>query len=85
MQTKQDILAYLARRPRSRDTLEGIAEWWLLEQQIVRRTSEVREALAELVAEGWVVERGGRSARIRYSVNPDRLGEIASLAKQGAE
>lgn len=38
------------------DTLEGIAEWWLLDQWIEFETQNVSEALAKLVSEGLVVE-----------------------------
>jgi len=51
------ILAYLSEHPQAQDTLEGIVEWWLLEQQIKCRTVQVKEALAELVARGFVLAR----------------------------
>ena len=33
-QVAKDILAYLAEHPQAMDTLEGIAEWWLMRQHI---------------------------------------------------
>lgn len=65
-----DILAYLRQHDRSRDSLEGIAEWWLMENDIVRRMADVRNALQELVSAGLVekVEAGsGQQYRIRHS------------------
>jgi hypothetical protein len=59
-------LAYLARHPQAQDTLEGIVQWWLLEQRLYRTTSEVRTALEALVAKGQIVARQGRDGRIYY-------------------
>ncbi len=53
---EKDILAYLAKHPHARDTLDGIVQWWLLEQRIERTTAEVRAALAGLVARKLVKE-----------------------------
>ncbi len=46
-QITYDILGYLAEHPGAQDTLEGIIEWWLLEQEIKRQTGKVKEALTE--------------------------------------
>lgn len=83
-QITHDILAYLVEYPNSQDTLEGIVEWWLLKQEIERRTTEVREVLAELVAGKLILERKGRDARSHYRINRRRAREIAQLLKQWA-
>jgi len=77
-----DILAYLCDHPEAQDTLEGIVEWWLLEQKIKRRTAEVRAVLAELVARGLVLERCGGDSRIQYRINPDKYEEIRALLEE---
>ena len=79
------ILAYLAEHPKAQDTLEGIVEWWLLEQEIKRRTVMVQDALAELVAKGLVVERKGRDGRMHYRLNRQKRQEIAALLKQWSQ
>ncbi|HEY0078509.1 MAG TPA: hypothetical protein VGB73_07665 [Pyrinomonadaceae bacterium] len=84
-QTIQEILAYLAEHPDSQDTLEGIAEWWLLERRIVQRIGEVKEALDELVASDLLIERKGMDARSFYRVNPRKPDEIASLINRQTE
>ena len=43
-----EILKYLVRHPQAQDTVEGIVEWWLMEQRIVNASAEVKVALAEL-------------------------------------
>ena len=80
-QVVHEILMYLAEHPNAQDTLEGIVEWWLLEQEIKRWTAQVKEALAELVAKGLVLEHKGKDARIRYQVNPRRSKEIQVFLK----
>jgi hypothetical protein len=75
----QEVLAYLAEHPRAQDTLEGIVQWWLLEQEIQRRMAQVRAALAELVAQGLVLERQGKDGRTYYCVNRRRLAQIREL------
>jgi hypothetical protein len=82
-QIAREILAYLAERRGAQDTLEGIAEWWLWEQRVVNRTSEVREAVGELVGAQLLVERKGRDGRTHYRVNRRRAGQIRSLLGGG--
>jgi len=75
-QTSEEILAYLVEHPEAQDTVEGIVEWWLLEQGLKRRAAAVKEALAELVASRYVVERQGRDERTHYRVNRRKMKEI---------
>lgn len=76
-----EILAYLAEHQDSGDTLEGIVQWWLLERRIENQTAKVNEALAELVAKGWVLEYKGRDARTHYRINQTKHGEIQEILK----
>ncbi len=71
------ILAYLSTHRDSQDTVEGIAEWWLLEQRIRHVITEVKNALAELVAHGLVLERTARDGRVRYRLNPRKRKAVA--------
>jgi hypothetical protein len=77
----QELLGYLARHPDAQDTLEGILEWWLLEEKIRRRAFEVREALAELVRDGLLRERKGKDDRTHYRVNRRRYEELTATAE----
>lgn len=79
------ILAYLTKHPDAQDTLEGIVEWWLLEQKIERETEKVKEALAELIGKGLILERRDGDSRSFYKINLGKYGEIQALLKEGFE
>jgi hypothetical protein len=51
------IMDYLDIHPHAQDSLEGIVDWWLMEQRITEATSDVRGALRELVDSGLVLEQ----------------------------
>jgi hypothetical protein len=80
----REILAYLAEHPDAQDTVEGIVEWWLLEQKIKHHTAQVQEALAELVTKGLVLKHEGRDTRIHYRMNRYKAEEIRALLKRRA-
>lgn len=75
----RDVLTYLVNNPDAQDTLEGIAEWWLLERKIESRAAKVKEVLAELVAKGLILERRGSDSRLRYLINTDSKDKIRAL------
>lgn len=79
----RDILSYLLDNPQGQDTLEGIAEWWLMEREIRREVRRVRRALVLLIDDGLLVEKTGADGTVRYRLNPERLDEIRDRA-QGA-
>ena len=65
----REILAYLSAHPGAQDTIEGIIEWWLLEQDIKRSMPQVQAALAELITRGLIVEHHGTDGRVRYRLD----------------
>lgn len=82
-ETAQEILAYLAAHPEAQDTLEGIVQWWLLEQKIRRQTARVKEALAELVTQKLILERPGSDLRKHYRLNRRKMKTIRAILAQG--
>ena len=64
------------RHPEAEDTVEGIAEWWLLEQKIHNAVGDVEAALSELVAKAFLVARQCTDGRTYYRFNPDREPEV---------
>ena len=75
------ILSHLVEHPNAQDTLEGIVEWWLLEQEIKFQTEKVKEALGELVEKGLVLECKGNNSQTHYRINQSRDKEIKEFIK----
>jgi hypothetical protein len=46
------VLGYLEDHPTAMDTLDGIAEWWILRQQIDIEVRRISRVLESLVSEG---------------------------------
>jgi hypothetical protein len=73
------ILSYLRTHQNAQDTVEGIAEWWLLEQHVRYLRGQVKQALAELVAQRMVLERTGRDGRVHYRLHPRRIRAVSRV------
>jgi hypothetical protein len=73
------VLGYLDEHPTAMDTLDGIAEWWILRQQIQIEVRRVSAVLSSLVREGVLeeCEQGGvrfyrrRRAHGRHGAAPE--------------
>jgi len=82
---ERDILSYLAKHPDAGDTLEGIVQWWLLEQLIERQIAETKHELQELVTKGLVHKFHAGGGRIHYRVNFNKQAEIGRILSQYAK
>jgi hypothetical protein len=71
-----EVLAYLVRHPQAQDTMEGIAEWWLLEQRIRCTVANVENTLRDLVDRDFLVVRHCLEGRTYYGLNRDKEREI---------
>ena len=71
-----EILAYLVEHPDAQDTVEGITEWWLLEQRIRYAVAEVDGALNNLVADDLLLTRQCADGRTYFGLNRAREREI---------
>lgn len=69
-------MSYLLHNPDAQDTLEGIAQWWLLERCLEPRLVEIRQAVEDLTEQGLLVARGGHGQPQRFQIHRDRLAEI---------
>ena len=74
--TAKMILGYLSDNPEAEDTIEGIVEWWLLKEEVKRRTADVKNALVDLVERGLVLERQGSDQRRRYLLNSAKRRDV---------
>ncbi len=61
----QVILAYLAEHPQAMDSVEGIAHWWIMRQQVRVNATTVTRVLQGLTEQG-LVEEVGEGERRRY-------------------
>ena len=75
----RDVLAYLEAHQNAQDTLEGIVEWWLVEQSARNQTATIRTALAELVERKYLVRRKTTDAQVLYRLNRRKLKQIAAF------
>ena len=74
-----EILKYLVRHPQAQDTVEGIVEWWLMEQRIVNTSAEVKVALAELTELRFLEKCQGMDGRTSYRLNPRNERQIGEM------
>jgi hypothetical protein len=80
--TSHKILAYLLDNPHAQDTLKGIADWWLLQQDIKRNVAVIRKTIDGLIHKGFLVERLGTDKTKYYQVNRAKLPEISALIQK---
>lgn len=77
-----EILAYLSEHPRAQDTIDGIVQWWLLEREIRYKQNKVKEALAELILNGFILEKKRLGSGNYFCLNQDKSEEINVLLEQ---
>lgn len=64
------ILDYFRRHPQAKDTVEGIARWWVQDDPV-----EVRRVLEKLVNLNLVGKRANASFDLYYATNGNTSGE----------
>lgn len=77
----QDILSYLLEHTAAEDTIEGIVEWWLLEEKIKRRTKEVQKVLDELARDRLIIALKSKDSKTRYRLNKRNMNKIRAILK----
>lgn len=79
----REILEYYLANPRTADTLDGIAEWRLLEDLVHRRVEETDAALHWLVTRGYLRRViASMAAPPLYRLNADRVDDAAQLVRE---
>ncbi len=69
-QLAQSVLAYLTEHPRAMDSVEGIAQWWIMQQQIRVNITTLTRVLRGLVDRGLLEvfgDEGHRWYRLKAS------------------
>ena len=72
------VVQYLDENPEAMDTLDGIAEWWVMRQRIRTCVDTIARVVSQLVDEGLLEQLGPRERpRFRLSRSgagrPDRV------------
>jgi hypothetical protein len=67
------VLGYLAEHPDASDTLEGIAEWWIMRQQTRVEVTTLAKVLRRL-AESSLLEKIEEGGTPRYRLNVKERG-----------
>lgn len=65
----QAVLTYLRKFPEAQDTIGGIAEWWLPDQDVRTHPTILKGVLRELVARGFMLQHKGKDSQIHYRTN----------------
>jgi hypothetical protein len=79
----KQVLGYFVRNPEAADSLEGIARWRLLKEQIQNSLSQTETAVEWLVAQGYLEEFGSRGLGRLFRLNPARRDEAIRLVETG--
>jgi hypothetical protein len=72
---EKEILAYLAENPNARDTVEGIAEWWLSKETSIASKAELEGVLVKMAAQNLVSAIKGADGRVHYGCPPGTGGK----------
>ena len=70
------ILKYLARHPLSKDTLQGLADWWIMKEQVDYAVEQVSNALEFLVSKDLIIEKRDQYQDKYYQLNTSKAEEI---------
>ncbi len=77
------IIRYVSEHPNANDTLQGVMQWWLLDEDTPWSRGEVLAAIARAVGSGLIAEFRGADGQIRYSLTPGKLREARKLLEPG--
>ncbi len=75
------VLRYLQDHPAAKDTLDGIAQWWLLREWSEWKIKQVERAVSFLVSQELVVESSRVGLSPYYQINKGKQREISNMLK----
>jgi hypothetical protein len=78
----REILEHYLANPETADSLEGIAEWRLLEEFVGRRVRDTQAAVNWLVACGYLDRRAPMASPPVYRLNESRRGDADRLVAE---
>ena len=74
-----EIITYISDRKNAADTIDGIANWWVLRQRIYEERSRVEKAVSYLCSKGVLKEQILADGSVLYSAEPN--SEVWSAKK----
>lgn len=81
---RRAILSYCVEHPDAKDTLEGILRWWFTAGECAWRIDEVKAALEDMKAKGWITGRKLQHSDEIYGISKQRLTEIQDFLSGSA-
>ena len=82
-QIVRQVLSYFVRNPKATDSLEGVAHWRLLEEQVYRTVQQTELALSWLVVQGFLQEIPSPGSAPIFRLNLERGKDaVQFLAEQ---
>ncbi len=75
------ILRYLETYPEAKDTLEGIAQWWLWLELTESRRGELKQAVSLLVSRGLILETRRDGIPSYYGLDPKQRDAITRILR----
>ena len=76
------ILRYLQGQPDAKDTLEGIAQWWLSKECTERKANQIESSLSDLVSRGLVIEGRREDMPPYYWLNRAKQNKISEFLRK---
>ncbi len=71
----REVLSYFVRNPEAADSLEGVARWRLLEEQVYRTVQETEAAMAYLVSQGFLEAMATSGSTKIFRLRADHVAE----------
>jgi hypothetical protein len=75
----REILHYLDHYPEAKDTLDGIAQWWLRREPSAQVLQDVERAVLWMLGQGFLLETSRPGVSPYYWLNPQRREKIAQF------
>ncbi len=72
------ILNYLSKKPQSRDTFEGIVDWWVMDREINRAVEKLAKGLDLLTSERLILVEENMGKKY-YKINQEALAQIGKV------
>jgi hypothetical protein len=72
------ILNYLSKKPQSRDTFEGIVDWWVMDREINRAVEKLAKGLDLLTSERLILVEENMGKKY-YKINQEALAQIRKI------